>query len=124
MQGVRPTDVLPAGLRVVCDYRYVSPFNPTVYANANLLPQAAGSELAERFRDAGRRLWPRIPGPPGRQLGFVLDAIVDAHDRPWFLEVNSNAQGHPDLYGPMLDAWFGNGATADDAASPQTALMP
>ena len=46
-------------------------------------------------------------GPPGRQLGFVLDAIVDAQDQPWFLEVNSNPQWHPDIYAPMLDGLCG-----------------
>jgi len=37
----------------------------------------------------------------------VLDAIVDADDRPCFLEVNSNPQGHPDAYAQMLDDLFG-----------------
>ncbi len=104
LQGVQPGTVLEDGRRVVCDYRYVSPFNPTVYANANRLPRLAGTPLADRFADAGRRVWPRIPGPPQRQAGFVLDAIVDADDQPWFLEINSNPQGHPDLYAAMLDA--------------------
>jgi hypothetical protein len=104
LQHVALPDVLPAGRRVVCDYRYVSPLNPTLYANSNLLPRIAGTPLAQRFADAGRRLWPRIPGPDGRQLGFVLDAIVDAQDQPWFLEVNSNPQWHPDIVAPMLSA--------------------
>jgi hypothetical protein len=110
LQGVAADDVLPAGRRVVCDYRYVSPLNPTVYANSNLLRRGRGassSDLVRAFEDAGKRLWPRIPAPDtlaGRQAGFVLDAIVDVEGRPWFLEVNSNAQGHPDVYAPMLDA--------------------
>jgi len=107
LQGLALGDVPAAGQAIVCDYRYVSPFNPTLYSNSNRLPRLAGSVLAQRFADAGQRLWPRIPGPPGRQIGFVLDAIVDAQDQPWFLEVNSNAQGHPDLYAAMLDGLFG-----------------
>ena len=107
LQGVEPADVPTAGRRIVCDYRYVSPFNPTLYENSNLLPRLAGTPLAQRFGEAGERLWPRIPGPPGRQVGFVLDAIVDAQDQPWFLEVNSNPQWHPDIYAPMLDALCG-----------------
>ena len=106
LQGVEPSDVPPAGQRIVCDYRYVSPLNPTVYANHNVLPRLARHPLAERFAEAGRRLWPRIPGPAGRQVGFVLDAIVDAQQQPWFLEVNSNPQWHPDVYPPMLDGLF------------------
>jgi hypothetical protein len=107
LQGIRPGDVPVAGTRVVCDYRYVSPFNPTLYRNHNVLPRLAGSALVQAFANAGERLWPHIPGPPGRQIGFVLDAIVDAQDQPWFLEVNSNPQGHPDQYAAMLDGLFG-----------------
>ena len=110
LQGVEPSDVPPRGRRIVCDYRYVSPFNPTLYANHNVLPKLRGSALAQRFVDAGQRLWPRIPGPPGppgRQIGFVLDAIVDAQAQPWFLEVNSNPQWHPDIYASMLDGLCG-----------------
>ena len=107
LQGVAPSDVPPTGTRIVCDYRYVSPFNPTMYANHNLLHKLKGSALAQRFVDAGQRLWPRIPGPPGRQIGFVLDAIVDAQGQPWFLEVNSNPQWHPDIYASMLDGLCG-----------------
>ncbi len=107
LQGAAADTVLPAGREVVCDYRYVSPFNPTVYANSNVLRQHAGSTLVQRFEAAGRLLWPHIPAPSGaagRQAAYVLDAIVDAADEPWFLEINSNAQGHPDLYAAMLDA--------------------
>jgi hypothetical protein len=106
LQGVRGDTVLAQGQELVCDYRYVSPFNPTVYANHNVLRQAAGSPLVQRFEAAGRLLWPRIPAPsgaPGRHAAYVLDAIVDSHDEPWFLEINSNAQGHPDGYAAMLD---------------------
>ena len=105
---------MPAcGRQVTADYRYVSPLNPTLYANHNVLRDAAESPLAHAFAEAGRRLWPRIPGaigPAGKQAAFVLDAIVGDDGLPWFLEINSNAQGHPDLYAPMLDAvcapWF------------------
>ena len=118
LQGFEPGDVPRAGARLVCDYRYVSPFNPTLYANHNLLPRLANQALAQRFAEAGTRLWPRIPGPPGRQIGFVLDAIVDAQGHPWFLEVNSNPQLHPDLYASMLDGLCGLDDGADFAVKP------
>ncbi len=118
LQGFEPGDVPPAGARLVCDYRYVSPFNPTVYANHNLLPRLAGKAIVQRFAEAGSRLWPRIPGPPGRQLGFVLDAIVDAQGQPWFLELNSNPQLHPDLYTMMLDGLCGMGDGSGSVAKP------
>jgi hypothetical protein len=111
LQGVDIHTVPASGQPVVCDYRYVSPFNPTVYANSNVLrqPASTGSAVVQAFSAAGRALWPHIPAPqdhagPGRQAGFVLDAIVDANDQAWLLEINSNAQGHPDGYAAMLDA--------------------
>jgi hypothetical protein len=106
VQGADADTVLAAEQRLVCDYRYVSPFNPTVYANSNVLRRAPDAALVQRFQAAGQSLWPHIPAPggaPGRHAAFVLDAIVDAHGEPQFLEINSNAQGHPDLYAPMLD---------------------
>lgn len=123
LQGVAPDDVVPTGRAVVCEYRYVSPLNPTLYANHNRLPELRGTRLAARFEEAGRRLWSKVvsqgvpqtvspvaaAAPSGDaarvpQVGFVLDAIVDDEDQPWLLEINSNAQVHPDLYAPMLDA--------------------
>lgn len=116
LQGLALDSVPAAGQAVLADYRYVSPLNPTLYANHNLLRPAAthgqaltqvSAALRHAFADAGARLWPHIPGatgPAGRQAAFVLDAIVGDNGQPVFLEINSNAQGHPDLYAPMLDA--------------------
>ena len=114
LQGFELDDVPPAGARLTCDYRYVSPFNPTAYANHNVLPRLDNEAIVQRFAQAGARLWPRIPGPPGRQIGFVLDAIVDAQGQPWFLEVNSNPQLHPDVYEAMLDGLCGLAGGAAD----------
>jgi hypothetical protein len=108
LQGLALGSVPAAGQAVLADYRYVSPLNPTLYANHNLLRQpGTPAALVQAFADAGSALWPHIPGavgPAGRQAFFVLDAIVGADQRPVFLEINSNAQGHPDLYAPMLSA--------------------
>jgi hypothetical protein len=125
LQNVRPFDVPQAGATIVCDYRYVSPFNPTVYANHNVLPRIKTHQIVQHFADAGRRILPRVvsaaapDGDPAlslscadsKQIGFVLDAIVDAQGQPWFLEINSNPQLHPDLYAPMLDGVCGVTAT-------------
>ena len=128
LQDVRPFDVPQPGARIVCDYRYVSPFNPTVYANHNVLPRIKTQQIVRHFAEAGRRILPRVASAAasasawasashgdaaassfanGAQLGFVLDAIVDGQGQPWFLEINSNPQLHPDLYAPMLDGMCG-----------------
>lgn len=102
LQGHAADAPVPAGTRVLVDYRYVSPFNPTVYANHNVLARIDGSPLHRRFAEAGRLLWPLLPGAGERRMAFVLDAIVDNAERAWFLEINSNPQLHPDLYPVML----------------------
>jgi hypothetical protein len=123
LQGLGADSVPATGQAVTADYRYVSPLNPSLYANHNLLRQAAGTPMLQAFAEAGARLWPHIPGatgPAGKQAGFVLDAIVGDDGLPWFLEINSNAQGHPDLYGPMLDAlcgpWWSTATSLEAAA--------
>jgi hypothetical protein len=108
LQGVRLADVPPEGMTIVCDYRYVSPLNPTVYGNANLLRWPERRPFVQKFEEAGRLIFPHAELPPDQdQVGFVLDAIIDADDEVWFLELNSNSQGHPDLYATMLDRLFG-----------------
>ncbi len=107
LQGQALADVALADTRVVADYRYVSPLNPTVYANANVVHRWRGTPTGQQFEAAGRALWPHIPGAPDQQVGFVLDAIVDDAGQVWLLEINSNAQGHPDLMATMLDGLFG-----------------
>jgi hypothetical protein len=123
LQNVQPNDVPKLGARVVCDYRYVSPFNPTVYANHNVLPRIKTSQIVQHFKEAGKRILPRVasasafallgesaasaPSAKDAQVGFVLDAIVDPQGQPWFLEINSNPQLHPDLYAVMLDSICG-----------------
>jgi hypothetical protein len=109
IQGVALDDVPAPGRKVICDYRYLSPFNPTVYANSNVLRASAPAAATERFREAGRKLLPHVARlqPEAKAVGFVLDAIVDEHDQPWVLEINSNPQWHPDANWGMLDSWFG-----------------
>jgi hypothetical protein len=109
VQGFELDSVVPVGRSLIADFRYVSPFNPTLYANNNLLSSLARggtSPLVQSFVHAGRALWSRIPGAAQRPMAFVLDAIVDDADTAWFLEVNCNAQLHPDLYPFMLTSLF------------------
>lgn len=111
LQGLASDRPVPEGREALADYRYVSPFNPTVYANHNRLAELGQGLLRARFDDAGRRVWSRLPGAEHQEMAFVLDAIVDDAGRPWCLEINSNPQLHPDLYPVMLDRltrhWFG-----------------
>ncbi len=103
LQGVEPGVPVPDGVSLIADFRYVSALNPTVYANHNILESCRRGVL-EPFVAAGAALWPMLPGASERPMVFVLDAIVDDRNEAWFLEINSNAQLHPDVYGSMLDS--------------------
>ncbi len=112
LQGFEPGDVIARGHRVVADYRYVSPLNPTVYENSNRRPELAGTTIEQQLREAGHAAYALIPPETQPSTMFVLDAIVDAEDRVWFLEMNSNSQVHPDIYPYMLGSLFGVPAAA------------
>jgi hypothetical protein len=103
-QRINPALIVPAGKKLLLDYRYVSPFNPTIYGNYNRFAELKSSPIAQAFVQAGHRLWPQILIHDTTQAAFVLDAIVDDKDQAWFLEINSNAQLHPDIYPVMLSS--------------------
>ncbi|HMN82967.1 MAG TPA: hypothetical protein PKA20_23980 [Burkholderiaceae bacterium] len=106
-QGLELHDVVANGRKVLADFRYVSPFNPTIYSNHNVLSTLKNPTILNQFNDAGRLVYPHIPESGAQAMGFVLDAIVDDQDRVWFLEINSNPQLHPDVYPEMLSKLFG-----------------
>jgi hypothetical protein len=105
-QGFELNDVIPNGRSLLADFRYVSPLNPTVYKNYNCLQQSINPKVREVFEFAGKTAWPLVHEQAKQPVAFVLDAIVDEKDDVWFLEINSNAQIHPDLYLVMLDNLF------------------
>jgi hypothetical protein len=107
LQGFEPGDVIASGHRVIADYRYVSPLNPTAYENSNRRSELVGTTVEQQFRAGGRAAYALIPRETQPSMMFVLDAIVDADDRVWFLELNSNSQVHPDFYPYMLGSLFG-----------------
>ncbi len=107
LQGVQLADAPPEGKQIVCDYRYASPLKSTTYGNANVLRLPQREPALQHFEEAGRLIAPHLPLPEGQSsVGFVLDAIIDSDNQPWFLEINSNSQGHPDWYPTMLDRIF------------------
>jgi hypothetical protein len=112
LQGFEPGDVIARGHRVVADFRYVSSLNPTVYENSDRLPELAGSVIAAQFAAGGDAAYRLIPPETQPSTMFVLDAIVDADDKVWFLEMNSNSQVHPCIYPAMLARLFGVDAGA------------
>lgn len=107
LQSLSAASVLEPGGRAVVDFRYVSPLNPTVCQNANRAAELHDSALGRQIWRAGQRLWQAIPAEVRQGTGFVVDAVADATNQLWLLEMNCNAQMHPDCYAVMLDDAFG-----------------
>jgi hypothetical protein len=107
VQGFLAEDILPAAVKAVADYRYISPLNNLGTPNYNVIPADSASELVHQFKAAGALFYQGIPSESQRNCVFVVDAIVDNSNIAWFLEMNCNSQQHPDIYGTMLDMAFG-----------------
>jgi hypothetical protein len=105
-QGFEINGVIPHGQSLMADFRYVSPLNPTVYKNHNCIAQDVKLGIRQAFEHAGKAVWPLVQAQARTPVAFVLDAIIDETDESWFLEINSNAQLHPDLYQTMLTGLF------------------
>ena len=57
--------------------------------------------------------------PRRRNSVFTLDAVIDADDRVWLLEMNSHPMIHPNVYPPMLDSVFQDEPVLDDGPALQ-----
>jgi hypothetical protein len=94
--------VLPAGDSMVADFKYGSPYEKPSFVNDNVLPQHQGGAIAEQLAQAGQVLLEAVPQAMRGTTLFTLDAMVDAQDRVWLLEMNSNPMVHPDVYPVMM----------------------
>jgi hypothetical protein len=115
--------VLPAGQTALADFLYNSPLFPLSAQNSNVLTDYAGTAIGKQLAQSGPVFWSGIPEDLRAGTLYSVDAIVDDHDRVWFLEMNCNPMVHPDCYFAMLESMFG---AAEDAAQapPATMLVP
>lgn len=127
-QGVSADDPLPAGAKLIADFRYGSPlFQLRVSHNANVLAQHEKGEIGRQLAAAGPVFWQSIPENARQATLYTVDAIIDGEDRVWFLEMNCNPMVHPDAYFSMLEGLFGPAeavATAAATAPPLSSLLP
>ena len=114
-QGVDLDSVLPSGTEVVLDYRYMTPYDRVTVANRNVWSSVA-PEIAAQFSYAGQLLYRGIDAAVQRNSVFTLDAVIDAEDRVWLLEMNSHPMIHPSVYPHMLASVFDDEAQADAPA--------
>jgi hypothetical protein len=123
--GVALDDVPAAGRQLMVDYRYGTLAEPFVFTNANKVREMQGSAAMRQLDQYGPLLWQAIPEEMRPATLYSVDAIIDAQDRAWLLEVNCNPACHPDCYEPMFETLFGAPeAKMDAAVAPLSALPP
>lgn len=106
-QGFLLDDVVPAGKRLIADFRYSSGLIPLNRVNQNALDKHKDTRIGRQLAEAGRTLFAGIPADVRTGTLYSVDAIVDASDDVWFLEMNCNPAVHPDCYHSMLEGLFG-----------------
>ncbi len=110
-QGFSASNVSEKGRRIFLDYRHASIFDRVAKSDRNVL-DTLSAELRRQFVDAGGVCAEHIAGIDSRERLFTLDAVVDASNVAWFLEINSNPMVHPKAYPLMLQSIFGRESRA------------
>ncbi|MDB5822416.1 MAG: hypothetical protein JWR21_1120 [Herminiimonas sp.] len=64
------------------------------------------AELEPQLTAIGTALWEGIPAGARQDTLFTVDAILDADNRLWVLEMNSNPFVHPLVYPLVIDSMF------------------
>lgn len=115
-QGYHLDSVVPEGVEVMLDFRYLTPHDRVTLKNRDVWG-AVSTEIATQFCYAGPLLYRGIDESLRRNSVFTLDAVIDADDRVWLLEMNSHPMIHPNVYPLMLASVF-----ADELAAAEPAL--
>lgn len=106
LQGVTLVSVPASGQTIQLEYRYISPFNPSNRVDQNVRHAIRDTVVEEQLLRAGRLCLQAVPPGERDDIAFSLDAVLDAQDRLWLLEMNCNPLLHPAFYSVMLDALF------------------
>jgi hypothetical protein len=127
-QGIASDEAVPAGTTVLGDFRYGSPlFQVRVSHNSNVLAQHEKTAAGRQLMEAGPAFWRSIPEDARHATLYTVDAIIDAEERVWFLEMNCNPMVHPDAYFAVFEGLFGPAekvVPAQGVAPPPSSLFP
>jgi hypothetical protein len=118
-QGFSLDEVVPPGKTVIADFRYTSGLFRLNHENSGVLHKYADTAAGRQLAEAGATFRAGIPAELRSGTLYTVDAIVDAADDVWFLEMNCNPMVHPDCYLPMLEGLFG---AAEKVAVPAHAI--
>jgi hypothetical protein len=98
--------VLPYRQSLLADFRYASELALPSHRKIVDLRSPVPSEIAPQLAAIGKALWAGIPATARHDTLFTVDAILDAENRLWTLEMNSNPFVHPLAYPLIVAAMF------------------
>jgi hypothetical protein len=107
-QRLHLNDVPQKGETVWLDYRYGRTYTREGMRNTtnNSMPELS-APLTEQIRRLGQKLAAELQSQFPAPVLFSLDGVIDASQRIWWLEMNSNPTFPPDGYPLMLTSLFG-----------------
>lgn len=108
-QGMSADSIPAAGQKVKLGYRYASDFDPVNITDRSML-QSQSKKIPQLRRDLdhfGKVLSQAIPTEIRQHAMFTLDAVINADNEVFLLEVNCNPMVHPLSYVHILDDVFG-----------------
>jgi hypothetical protein len=105
-QGHNLNTVLPYRQTLLADFRYASELALPSYRQIVNLRSPMPSTLAPQLVAIGKALWEGIPAAVRQDTLFTFDAILDADNHLWALEMNSNPFVHPLTYPLIVVALF------------------
>jgi len=108
-QGMNAESVPEKNQKVKLGYRYASDFDPITVSDRSML-QSQSKKIPQLRRDLdhfGKVLFQAIPLEIRQHTMFTLDAVINANNEFFLLEVNCNPMVHPLSYVHILDDIFG-----------------
>lgn len=120
-QGYHVDDVVPQGVNVMLDFRYMTPHDRVTLKNRDVWGQMP-PQVTAQFCYAGPLLQRGIAESVRRNSVFTLDAVIDDDDRVWLLEMNSHPMIHPNVYPRMLESIFADDESPDPEPSRQAGI--
>lgn len=103
-QGYTGQSVPPPGTVVTLDFLYGHKYLRMTIDDPDCL-QTLSPRLKMEAAHVGRLLHSAIPEPIRSNTSYTVDAVMDAEEQLWLLEMNCHPVTHPNAYEPMLNAW-------------------
>ena len=120
-QGTTLDTVLASGQTQLAEFRYATSLTQAVLDPVPTLERYKDSPVLHELAQLGPTFWQGVPENMRAATLYSVDAIADADDKNWLLEMNCNPAVPPEAYAPMFERLFGARGVAAAAEMAQPA---